>query len=95
MKEWHEDIKVLACLLFLLPTSTSGRNGVSRISTEKALKEIIDFLPPNKQPEIAAKIPKILAQGTSKKDIRQVLRQRGYVPYSNSGYVYRRFGFVL
>ncbi|GAB0086537.1 hypothetical protein DMENIID0001_006230 [Sergentomyia squamirostris] len=71
MKEWHEDIKVLACLLFLLPTSTSGRNGVSRISTEKALKEIIDFLPPNKQPEIAAKIPKILAQGTSKKDIRK------------------------
>ncbi|GAB0098515.1 uncharacterized protein DMENIID0001_148750 [Sergentomyia squamirostris] len=71
MKEWHEDIKVLACLLFLLPTSTSARNGVSRISTEKALKEIIDFLPPNKQPEIAAKIPKILAQGTSKKDIRK------------------------
>ncbi|GAB0094183.1 uncharacterized protein DMENIID0001_094370 [Sergentomyia squamirostris] len=80
MKEWHEDIKVLACLLFLLPTSTSDRNGVSKISTENALKEIIDFLPPNQKPEVAAKIPKILAQGTSKKDIRKY--------YLNVGTIY-------
>uniref|UniRef100_A0A1B0DQC7 Uncharacterized protein n=1 Tax=Phlebotomus papatasi TaxID=29031 RepID=A0A1B0DQC7_PHLPP len=69
MKEWHEDVQLLACLLVLSGTTTSGHKGISRISEERALDEIIGLVPPDSVPPKVADKPKILAQGSSKKEV--------------------------